>query len=1223
MIGRRLLITIFGVLQIGLLAGQNLAEKDFDRFTIADGMSHNSITGIAQDSVGYLWIATPSGLNRYNGTRFVQYHSNSERNSLAAEELTGMSWLNKELLAVNTVGLHIIQTKTGETRNLYIPYRDTTLQYKFNMIERAAGDESGNIYVLSRSGFYHFDKDYKLLYRFDYYTDDKVLTEHFFFGRDLLILDKNRFLIVSINGLYIYDKQKRLLSKMTAQDCPPMAEFLDYPGKFNTLYHFLQPSPGKFFVLKLQSDTMVYVNVAEKKKTVSLFPVDSLRSEFHFRTRILPFNDSTYYLTGQFSGIFEMKFSPASGKAALSAQKLLPSYVCNAILKDKDENLWIATSKGLLRQHSEKNLVQFGELDAKVLDSFPNLRLDDIYVTGDKVYAASRGYAGLFLFDKQHLALRKQVLFDKYNSKGLSVMAIAEADENNLMLGTNAPILLFNHRTGEHKAISPSSWGPGDWTSDLYRDREGNIWVSAFKMHRYNYQAKSYKAIPNHPRFTSIPFMTEQDNSGYIWMAGHGLARYNLKADSFDLFLDSFPYIKMPDKQVNAMLIDRHDNVWFNSNNNGLIRYDARTKDFKQFTRADGLPDENIASMILIGDKIWMATYSGICCIDLQTHKIIRFGKEDGFPEMQIIKGARFCYDSTARQLYIGFASAVARFNPYALLHKKESPEIFIENIVLNGKHSVFLPHSSVTTAYNDNDLIITIGSINFSDSYAQRFAFRILKNEHSVWQQLGTQTEFNISNLSPGTYRIQVKSFSPHNRWPEQVKELTVIVTPPFWQRTWFLILLGLLAILSMYFYVRWRTNLARRKEMEKTNVEKLKADNYKSQFELEQISNYFSSSLADKKNVDDVLWDVTNNLISRLEYVDCMIYLWNEDKTRMVQKAAYGPKGKPEFIASDVFEAEPGQGVVGHVIETQQPILIEDTRTDARYRMDEEFRLSEICVPIIHDGELLGIIDSEHYEPGYFKERDIKILTTIATLIGNKIKQIESEKSLEATHKELTSINQELAEAQLSALQAQMNPHFVFNALNSIKRMILEEDNEKASRYLSKFALMIRMTLDHSRDKFVTLDENIKYLKTYLEMEQLRFDDSFRFTIETEDNIDSTEVPIPSMMIQPLVENAIWHGLMPSEANKKIRIAFTQEENQITCTIEDNGIGIRESEKLKKIHRPLHRSSGLENLQKRIHIMNEKYDTDCTLQIYDLKEKRRNDSGTLVILRLNIINV
>ena len=125
-------------------------------------------------------------------------------------------------------------------------------------------------------------------------------------------------------------------------------------------------------------------------------------------------------------------------------------------------------------------------------------------------------------------------------------------------------------------------------------------------------------------------------------MAGHGLARYNTSADSFDLVLDSFPYIKMPDKQINALVIDYQNRVWFNCQNNGLVAYDIERQTFRHFTRSDGLPDNNIASMTVIGNKLWMACYSGIACMDLQTFQIVSFGKEDGFPDMPVIRGARF-----------------------------------------------------------------------------------------------------------------------------------------------------------------------------------------------------------------------------------------------------------------------------------------------------------------------------------------------------------------------------------------------------------------------------------------------------------------------------------------------------------------------------------------------------------------------------------------------------
>ncbi len=1216
----RIYFTLLFFLPVSTITGQEFSVSNFVHYTIGDGLSNNTVNGMVQDSTGYMWISTASGLNRYNGSRFIQYHSTNEIHSLASEELFGMNRLDKDRLAIYTSGLHIINTRTNETRNLFIPYKDQQYEYKFNMIERATGDDSGNIFILSRSGFYHFDKNCKLVYRYDHYKDEEVPVKHFFFGRELIKLDSNRLMIVSIAGLYLYDKKKHLFKKMEAADCPIMAEFMIYPV---THYTFLQHKSGHLFIFQPASDTVVYFNINENKKVKSRLSFTPEITAFHYRSRLIQANDSLFYLTNHTAGFYKMQFSPRTGNVNLYPEKYFSQHLCNTLVIDKDKNLWVATNKGVFRQEREKSQVQLTVLPAALLDSFPNIRLDDVKVTSYKVYAGTRGYAGLLLFNKQTLEFEKQITFNNYKSAGNYVYAIASADSSNLLLGTDGPLLLFNQYSRKEKLLTPPNWVTGHWTNDLYNDSKGYIWISSSNIYRFNPVTRQFKIIPTPERLLSIPFSIEEDRDGNMWLSGHGLARYNTKTDSIDLVLDSFPFIKMMDKQVNALVIDQDNTVWFNSNNNGLTAYNVDRKTFHHFTRSDGLPDDNIASLIVIDKKLWIAGYSGMACMDLQNFQIVRFGKEDGFPDMSVLKGARFSYDSISQQLYLGFTNAIVRFNPYALLRKKPSPSLFIENLTINGEKNNYFPGQHITTSWQDNEINITIGSINFYSSNSQRFAYRILKDSNTPWQQLGTQSSFNISHLAPGKYRIQVKSFSINNRWQEQVKEINIDVLPPFWQKPWFSLIMAVLLLVLLYLLVTWRIHVVRKMEMEKTHLQKLKADDYKNQFELEQISNYFSSSLADKKTEDEVLWDVAGNLIGRMNYVDCMIYRWNDDKTKMIQKAAYGPKGKPEYITAQVFDVLPGQGIVGHVMQTKQPILVHDTRIDTRYRIDDEFRLSEICVPIIHNDELLGIIDSEHHMPGYFTDRDIKILTTIATLIGNKIKQIESEQSLEEKGKELAGINEQLVEARLSALQAQMNPHFVFNALNSIKRMILDAENERASRYLSKFALMIRMTLNHSKDHFVTLSENIEYLKAYLEMEQLRSDDSFNWNIHTDENIDLQETAIPSLMIQPLVENAIWHGLMHVEGKKNIKIGFTLVQNKINCSIEDNGIGILKSERMKQNNKTQHRSVGLDNLRNRIKIMNEKYDTDCSLEITDLSLNGGNHSGTLVVLRLNVINL
>jgi len=212
-------------------------------------------------------------------------------------------------------------------------------------------------------------------------------------------------------------------------------------------------------------------------------------------------------------------------------------------------------------------------------------------------------------------------------------------------------------------------------------------------------------------------------------------------------------------------------------------------------------------------------------------------------------------------------------------------------------------------------------------------------------------------------------------------------------------------------------------------------------------------------------------------------------------------------------------------------------------------------------------------------------------------------------------------LAEAQLSALQTQMNPHFIFNSLNSIKGMILSNEQQKASRYLSKFAQMIRITLNQSKEVFTTLYENLEHLENYLMMEKLRFDDSFTFRVTVDERIDKEETLVPTLMIQPLSENAIWHGLMCKEGEKKLSISFCLEGETIRCVIEDNGIGINRSQELKQLNKTAHQSVALNNLRHRIKIMNEKYDTGCTLGIIDLHDIDKRKTGTRATLRFKII--
>ncbi len=211
---------------------------------------------------------------------------------------------------------------------------------------------------------------------------------------------------------------------------------------------------------------------------------------------------------------------------------------------------------------------------------------------------------------------------------------------------------------------------------------------------------------------------------------------------------------------------------------------------------------------------------------------------------------------------------------------------------------------------------------------------------------------------------------------------------------------------------------------------------------------------------------------------------------------------------------------------------------------------------------------------------------------------------------------LKHQIAEAEMMAMRAQMNPHFVFNSLNSIREMILSHENEVASHFLGKFAGLIRITLDQSERSFTSLRQTISHLTRYMEIEQIR-NGEFTSRILADDELDLDEVLLPSMLIQPFVENALWHGTTSTRKNININIDFKKDKGRLLCIVEDDGIGIRQSLKNKTTGSPTHHSLGLENVSNRIRLLNEKYQLESSIRIND-KSEMTSYSGTGTVVQL-----
>ena len=212
-----------------------------------------------------------------------------------------------------------------------------------------------------------------------------------------------------------------------------------------------------------------------------------------------------------------------------------------------------------------------------------------------------------------------------------------------------------------------------------------------------------------------------------------------------------------------------------------------------------------------------------------------------------------------------------------------------------------------------------------------------------------------------------------------------------------------------------------------------------------------------------------------------------------------------------------------------------------------------------------------------------------------------------------------QEVSELKMEALRAQINPHFIFNCMNSINRLILEEDTEQASYYLAKFSKLIRMILENSDQSSVTLQDEIALLEGYIQLESLRFSEKMEYHIEMDESINPDAVYLPSMILQPFVENAIWHGLMHKNDEEMgiIDIHVREYEGKLYCTIQDNGIGRERARALQEQSVLKNKSMGLKITRERLKLWSsEKWES--LVNIVDLKNSLNEGIGTRVEISL-----
>lgn len=235
----------------------------------------------------------------------------------------------------------------------------------------------------------------------------------------------------------------------------------------------------------------------------------------------------------------------------------------------------------------------------------------------------------------------------------------------------------------------------------------------------------------------------------------------------------------------------------------------------------------------------------------------------------------------------------------------------------------------------------------------------------------------------------------------------------------------------------------------------------------------------------------------------------------------------------------------------------------------------------------------------------------------IIRKNQEIEDERKKQMA----SDYERRLAIAEMSALRAQMNPHFMFNTMNTLEAFILEKQEKEASQFLNKFSKLLRLVLENSRQLLVSVEKDMEALDLYIQLEQIRYDNRFNYSIKIDPRLIAEAYSIPPLIIQPFVENAIVHGLFNKSGQGNLEIELQMLEDKIYCRVADDGIGRELAQEIRKKNKPHHQSLGLKVTSERVEILNQIHQVNVGIRTVDLVDSEGHPAGTKVEIYLPLL--
>ena len=866
----------------------------------------------------------------------------------------------------------------------------------------------------------------------------------------------------------------------------------------------------------------------------------------------------------------------------------------NCIIQDSLENYWLGTQMGLIRLN----------INSKILERFYHKSGDEQSLPGNiincmlidksgKLWVGSNNGLCIYNYKNQKFQNFNQITNLPGNFSASNISALIQGERNNIWIGTygkglflyspvNDTVLHYNHLPANQNSIA------NDRIFSLYKDQTSTVWIGTFSgINKYD-KNSSYFPVFKTDHISKNVLNNEfvrafyEKSPGIIWIGTEkGINILNEKTGKFTYIL------KEPGKQnflssnnIRDIYRDNEGTFWIGTADSGLNAYNTETGKFEsyKFNRNKNSIAGNFILNIQEDDKgfIWISTGSGLSKYNPRNKTFTNYLFN---PDDASTYGFRRIYE----------------------IHKDKKGNLW------------FASQNGLLKYIEEKDTFIPV------NIYPEGF-----KNEKNI--QLFTIFEDSLKNFWIGTRGLGLIKYNAENGKSRIYTEQNGLPNN---------VVYGILQDDRGYLWISTNWGLS------KFNPDTENFINYDVRDGLQ--SNEFNSNGILKSSSGKMYFGGMKGF--NCFYPENIKINKNVPPVKITDFLVYNIPVPDSVLSSDTILLKYDQNfftIKFAALDYTNPLKNKYKYTLGNF--DKQWRSTNADNPEanytrVNPGtyifKVLGsnndgvwnsngarkviIIHPPWYQHWLFRiPFSLLVIIIIWLLIRSRIKGIKKQHEVE---KKILAIEKQMFEIEQKALQLQMNPHFIFNSLNSIQSFVLKNDTDKAINYLAKFSQLMRFILSNSREAYIPILNEIEAIKHYLDIEKLRFDDKFDYQINIDRSIDQEFTEIPPMIIQPYIENAIIHGLVNSDKKGNIDIQIKRAGDSILCIIEDNGIGREKAEIIKNNSGIKRKPRGMIITKERLDILSRQHKEKFNVKILDLKDNSGKPAGTRVEIIMHFI--